>query len=70
MLAGSKLDIVGSFCNLGDVLCLGIGYELTAIIRTRAVWGTFINFFLFFYSHNLILTRCDTDKICEKRGFH
>ena len=41
MLEGSELDIVGSFCYLGDELCLGIGCELTTVKRTRAVWGKF-----------------------------
>ena len=35
-LEGSKLDVVESFCYLGDELCPGGGCELATIARTRA----------------------------------
>ena len=40
-LKGSKVDVVESFCYLGDELCPGGGCELATIARTRAAWGKF-----------------------------
>ena len=47
-LEGSKLDVVESFCYLGDEICPGGGCELATIARTRAAWESLVNFFLFF----------------------
>ena len=40
-LQGLKLNVVESFCYLGDELCPGGGCELATIARTRAAWGKF-----------------------------
>ena len=36
-----KLEVMPSFCDLGECLSLGGGCELTSIARCRATWGKF-----------------------------
>ena len=40
-LDGESLDVVDSFCYLGDMLSAGGGCELASITRIRAAWGKF-----------------------------
>ena len=36
-----KLEVVSSFCYLGDTICAGGGCELATITRAKSAWGKF-----------------------------
>ena len=57
-LEGSKLDVVESFCYLGNELCPGGGCELAAIARSRAAWGKFCELLPLLSSSTISLARC------------
>ena len=41
MLAGSNLEVVDKFCNLGDMLDAGGGAESSTVTRVRSGWKKF-----------------------------
>ena len=53
-----QLDVVESFCYLGDEICPGGGGELATIARTRAAMGKFRELLPLLTSITISLTRC------------
>ena len=41
MLKADKLEVVASFCYLGDMLSAGEGCEITVTIRVKTAWTGF-----------------------------
>ena len=41
MIDGHKLEVVDTFCYLGDTICAGGGCSATTIARARSAWGKF-----------------------------
>ena len=39
-----KLDVVDSFCYLGDTIIAGVGCDLSVIMRVWSAWGKFREF--------------------------
>ena len=56
-LEGSKLDVVESFCYLGDELFPGGGCKLATIARSRAAWGKFCELLPLLASSTISLAR-------------
>ena len=53
LVQDKKLDVVDSFCYLGDTICAGGGGDLSVITRIRSAWGKFRELLRILTSHAL-----------------
>ena len=56
-IGGDLVEVVDSFCYLGDMLCAGGGCERAIVARTRAAWGKFKELLPLLTSRSISLCR-------------